>query len=486
MNYYLGVDIGTSSAKAVAFTLSGDMIERRSVVYGMQHPLPDRSEQDPDEITRAVRQCIYELVSALMPSLPSMVAFSAAMHSILAVDAKGVPLTPCIIWADNRAGDIAEVLRNSEKGRSFYRASGVPVHAMTPLCKLIWLRKEEPLLFQNTDRFMGIKEYVFLRLFGEHLVDSSIASATGLLNIHTLQWDENILQYLAVDHSKLGKVVPPGHVLLYDAMRGDPLLPLPLPPGTPVVIGGSDGAAANLATDATGDRVLAITIGTSGAARMVISGAETDEEMRTFCYHVKNGYYIRGGATNNGAVVIQWLRDALLQTEESYEELLALAATVPHGAEELLFIPYILGERAPIWNSKARGIYFGLDIRHTKAHLIRAAMEGVLYGLYSIAGILTATKNIEELHATGGFARSPLWLQMLADIFNSKVLAFGEEESSTKGAIVIGMEAIGQEPFFQRKILSVYEPDLSTHVLYQKKFEKFERIYKLVKDEFNL
>jgi gluconokinase len=441
----------------------------------MQHPAPDYSEQDPDEIMRAVQECIREVVSALSPVLPSMIAFSAAMHSILAVDGEGRPLTPCMIWADNRAAGIAEELRATERGMAFYRATGVPVHAMTPLCKLVWLRRHVPEVFEEAALFVGIKEYVFFKFFGEWLVDSSIASATGLLNIRTLQWDEEILQYLSVDCSKLARVVPPGHIISYDAARGDLSTPLPLAPGTPVVIGGSDGAMANLATGATGEHAMAITIGTSGAARMVIRGAETDDAMRTFCYHVQDDCYIRGGATNNGAVVIQWLKETLLQTEESYEELLALA----------LFIPYILGERAPVWNSRARGVFFGLDIRHTKAHLVRAAMEGILYSLYSIGKILAVKKNIGELHATGGFARNALWLQMLADIFSGRVLAFGVEESSAMGAVVIGLEATGQEPAFHKQVLAVYEPDPAAHILYRERFEKFERIYELVKNEFN-
>jgi len=485
MNYYLGVDIGTSSAKAVAYSGTGAVLGRHAVSYAMQHPAPDYSEQDPDEIIRAVQQCIREVVSALSPALPSMVAFSAAMHSFLAVDGEGRPLTPCMIWADNRAGDIAEELRRTETGRAFYQATGVPVHAMTPMCKLIWLREHEPGIFRTAARFVGIKEYAFFRFFGEWLVDTSIASATGLLNIRTLQWDEDILHYLSVDRSKLARVVPPGHIVSYDAARGDLSTPLPLANGTPVVIGGSDGALANLATGATGEHAMAITIGTSGAARMVIRGVETDEGMRTFCYHVQRDCYIRGGATNNGAVVIQWLKDTLLQTEESYEQLLALAATVPPGSDDLLFIPYILGERAPVWNSRARGIFFGLDIRHTKAHLVRAAMEGVLYSLYSIGRILAVNKDIGELHATGGFARSACWLQMLADIFNGRVLAFGEEESSAMGAVVMGMEATGQEPAFRKQVLAVYEPDPATHKLYREMFGKFERIYELVKNEFS-
>jgi gluconokinase len=382
----------------------------------------------------------------------------------------------------------------------FYRATGVPVHAMTPLCKLAWLRQREPAIFQDAYRFVGIKEYIFHHLFGEDVVDTAIASATGLLNIRSLQWDEEILRYLSIDAGRLSRPVSPGYTIKYDAGkaagnaaagggsdgRGASLLPQ----GVPVVIGGSDGASANLATGATGDHILSVTIGTSGAARMVVKGVETDKDMRTFCYHVQDDHYIVGGASNNGAVVMQWLKETVLQTEEDFPQLFSLAGSVGAGSEDLLFIPYILGERAPIWNSAARGIYFGLGVNHGKAHLVRAAMEGVVYSVYSIGKILTERKDVRELHASGGFVRSPLWLQILADVFNSKVLVFGDDESSALGSVIIGMEAlgilrvVGEGPALPRKVVAMYEPDAGNHAVYMRGFEKFGRIWQLVKNEF--
>jgi gluconokinase len=175
-------------------------------------------------------------------------------------------------------------------------------------------------------------------------------------------------------------------------------------------------------------------------------------------------------------VVIQWLKESLLQTEDDFEKLFALAATVGAGSEGLLFIPYILGERAPIWNSKARGIYFGLSISHSRAHLIKSAMEGVVYCLYSIGKILMEDKEIRELHATGGFARSPFWLQMLADVFNLKVLVFGEDESSALGAVVTGLEAMGLRFPFSPLVLATYEPDATAHEIYREGWEQWSKI----------
>jgi len=355
MNYYLGIDIGTTSSKAVAFSETGEVIANYSFAYGMLHPLPGYSEQDPDEILRAVINGINKVVQLFAPDLPLFISFSAAMHSLIAVGENGNLLTQCIIWADNRADLIAQKLRGSKEGKKFYETSGVPIHSMSPLCKLLWLRENQPDIFNTAFKFIGIKEYIFYKLFNDFIVDSSIASATGLLNSKTLQWDNDILQFTGINPSRLSTVVSPKSVFYYNNSFPD----LSISKKVPFVAGASDGALSNLGTGATGSNAMAITIGTSGAARMVISGTKTDSFMRTFCYHLKDNLYIAGGANNNGAVVLQWLKESLLQTNDDYDQLFEQAKAVAAGSNDLLFLPYLLGERAPIWNANAKGVYFG-------------------------------------------------------------------------------------------------------------------------------
>ncbi len=479
MNYYVGIDIGTTSSKAVAFSEQGEVISSHSFSYEMQHPQPNWSEQEPDEIFAAVINGINKVVQTFAPNLPRFISFSAAMHSLIAVDDKGKLMTQCIIWADNRADVIAEKLKNSDKGQQFYEASGVPVHSMSPLCKLIWLKEHQSYIFNAAFKFIGIKEYIFYKLFGDFVVDTSIASATGLLNTKTLQWDEEILRFIEIDTSRLSQVVSTKQVFYYKGLYPQ----LSLSQNMPFVIGASDGALSNLGTGAMGSNAMAVTIGTSGAARMVISAPETDTRMRTFCYHLKDNLYIAGGANNNGAVVLQWLKETLLQTHDSYEELFEHAQTIAAGSEGLLFLPFILGERAPIWNSNAKGVYFGLSIQHTKAHLIRASIEGVIFSLYSIGKILAEKKEITEVHASGGFAKSALWLQVLADVFNTKVLVSGTVESGALGAVILGAEASGIQATFPNKTLATYVPISAHNLVYKKTFKKFERLYDLLKGE---
>jgi gluconokinase len=477
MQYYLGVDIGTTATKAVAISPKGKMIAIETIYYSMQHPQPGWSEQDATEILHTVITCINKLVAALAPQTPAFISFSAAMHSILAVDQESNAITPAIIWADNRAAAVAEELRNTEQGRSFYQHTGVPIHSMSPLCKLLWWKKNEPTILSTTYKFISIKEYVFLKLFGQYLVDTSIASATGLLQLESLQWDEEIVSFIGIRLDQLSPIVATKQVLYYTGSHRQLTIPL----HTPIVIGGSDGALSNLGTAA--NKNLVVTIGTSGAVRMLVTEPQTDPHMRTFCYHVKDREYIIGGATNNGAVVLQWLKETLLGTEASYEELLGQAQHVSPGSDGLLFLPYLLGERAPIWNAKAKGVFFGLTLQHSKAHLVRACMEGVLFGLYSIGNILFEKQETDVLYATGGFARSELWLQLLADVFNKKVLVSSGVESSALGAVVVGAEALGLEWRMDNATPTVYHPNAEHHFIYQKSFEKFQRLYELLKEE---
>ena len=484
MVYYLGVDVGTTSAKAVAFSKSGEVFASSSCPYKMHHPQPTWSEQDPDEVFTAVVTCTNKVISSLPSFTPLFLAFSSAMHGLLVMDKTGNPITRSMIWADNRASEIADILKATEWGEEIYHITGVPIHAMTPLCKLIWLKENDPETFNKAYRFISIKEYIYFKLFNEYVVDTSIASATGLLNLKSLSWDEKILNFLDITSSSLSQVVSAKTKHIYQKKNAPPVAQDWLvPDGTPFIIGGSDGALANLGTGAVDSNSMAISIGTSGAARVVVEEVETDIRMCTFCYHIKDHLYIVCGPSNNGAVVLEWLKDSLLETKESYIELFQRAETIKPGSEDLIFIPYVLGERAPIWNSKARGIYFGLNINHTKSHLIRACMEGVIYALYSIAKILLEKRVITEIHATGGFTHSSLWLQMLADMCNIKVLVSGAVESSALGAVMIGMEAMNIEPLPRKKILSFYEPDLLNHEIYLKGFERFERVYESLKDE---
>jgi gluconokinase len=485
MDYFIGIDIGTTSTKAVAFSATGAVLAKQSSGYPILHPQENRSEQNPQEILDAVIYCLTGLVAALPGDQPVFISFSAAMHSLILMDANDQPLTNCIIWADNRAGELAVALRQTPQGEKFYHTTGVPIHAMSPFCKMEWFKKNEPLLFEQCAQFIGIKEFVFHRLFGKYIVDTAIASATGLLNSVSLQWEEAILAELAIKKDRLPGIVACTHIeYLPPQNTNESAQQLSVFKNTAFVIGSSDGALANLGSGATAAGSMAVTIGTSSAARVVTSQPITDKSMRTFCYHLNGRQYIMGGASSNGAIVIQWLKEQLLQDKTAYDEFINLAKSVAAGSDELLLLPYILGERAPLWNPDARGAYFGLDIKHTTAHLVRAAMESVVYNVYSIGKILMEKSSVTTIYANGGFTESPLWVQMLADTFNLPVNVIAVEECSALGAVMVGIQALALPCTMEIAIGKTYLPDESNHQIYQRQCAKMERLYELVKGEF--
>ncbi len=487
MKYYIGIDIGTTSAKTVAFSRQGEIIASKNTGYKIYHPAQHQSEQKPGEILEAVIEGILSVTGSLKNDEPAFISFSAAMHSILAVNENCEPLTDCIIWADNRAGAIAKALLQTPEGKAFYESTGVPVHAMSPLCKLLWLKENAPGIFASAHKFIGIKEYIFYHFTKAFFVDTSIASATGFLNLSTLSWDEKILAYAGVHSHRFSEIVGPAFTIPVEAQNlSRPMQKLQYLQNVPLIIGASDGGLANLGSNAVSEDTIAVTIGTSSAIRSITPDIYIDDQMRTFCYHLKDRLYICGGAGNNGAIVLQWLRDAVLQTSDTLETLFSGAESIAPGCEGLLCIPYLLGERAPVWNAGARGLFFGMDIMHRRAHFVRAAMEGVIYNLYGIGQALLQKNNITVIRATGGFTHSRLWLQILSDVFNTTVEVSGAAESSALGAVAIGMEALGIHKNWSAEITAVYHPDEANHAIYKDRFAQFERIYRLLSPEMSL
>lgn len=453
-SYVIGVDIGTTSTKAVVYSYAGEIQGHGLSSYPLLTPSPGVAEQDPDEILAAVLLSLREAIAAARIDKAQVrcVGFSAAMHSLMAVDTEGVPLTRSITWGDTRSARWADHVRENLDGHAIYLRTGTPIHAMSPLAKIIWLRHEQPELFGRAARFVSIKEYVFHRLFGRWLIDYSIASATGLFNLKSLDWDQEALAASGITAGQLSRPVPPTYHVggLPESVAGE----LGLAPSTPFVVGANDGVLSNLGVGAIGPGSVAVTIGTSGAVRAVVDRPRTDPEGRTFCYFLTDRHWVVGGPVNNGGLVFRWVRDELAAAEtetakrlgiDAYDVLTRIAERVPCGCEGLLFHPFIMGERAPWWNAAMRGSFFGLAAHHHKEHMIRAVLEGVIFSLHTILPIVEAlVGRTRVIKATGGFARSGLWRQMLADIFDRDVVVPESFESSCLGAAVLALYAIGE------------------------------------------
>ncbi len=451
--HVVGVDIGTTSTKAVVFDLDGKVKGDETVGYPLHTPAPGIAEQDPEEIFGATVAAIRGAVAAAGAAAGDIrsVGFSAAMHSLIAVDGDGRPLTASITWADTRSSGSAERILREMDGLQVYMRTGTPVHPMSPLAKLVWMRGNMPDVFRRAARFVGIKEYVFFRLFGTWLVDHSIASATGLFNLRKLDWDDGALAIAGITPERLSRPVPPTHHVqgLDPALAAD----LDLSPDLPFVLGGNDGVLSNLGVNAIHPGEVAVTIGTSGAMRAVVDRPHTDPAGRTFCYLLTEKHWVVGGPVNNGGIAFRWVRDELAAAEtetakrlgiDPYDVLTRIAERVPTGSEGLIFHPYLTGERAPWWNASMRASFFGLAAHHHKEHMVRAVLEGVIYSLFSI---LPAVEELigptRTMKATGGFARSGLWRQMMADVFDREVVVPESFESSCLGAAILALYALG-------------------------------------------
>ncbi|MEU8260394.1 gluconokinase [Micromonospora sp. NPDC048999] len=439
----VGVDIGTTSTKAVAYDTGGRQLAAHSIGNPLAESHPGYAEQDP----RVLFDAVVGAIRAVVDELPGPVAglsFSTALHSLIGLDADGTPLTPSIIWADSRASAQAERLRAAPSGLALHRRTGTPVHPMAPLSKLVWFAEQQPKLHERVAHWVGIKEYVLLRLADALVTDHSVASATGLMNIHRLAWDAEALGLGGITAEQLPRLVPTTHVL--PGLTADAARATGLPADTPIVVGAGDGPLANLGLGAVHPGEVACSIGTSGAMRVVVERPGVDPLGGVFCYALTENRWVVGGAINNGGIVLQWAGDALAPDlgEHAEERLLDLAAHAPVGSAGLLMLPYLLSERAPHWSALPRGAYVGLTHGHRREHLVRAALEGVCQQLALVlASVRAAGNEVGEVRAGGGFARSRLWRQILADVLGMPVRFATGHEGSSFGAALLGLQALG-------------------------------------------
>ena len=498
-SYYLGVDIGTTSTKAVLFNKKGIVVECETVLYPLHTPNQLIAEQDPEEIFRAVLTSVRETLrkSAIPSQSLALVSFSAAMHSLIAIGKNGELLTQSITWADTRSAQHAKKIKEEIDGHEIYLRTGTPIHAMSPLAKLVWLKSDEPAIFEGAEKFIGIKEYVFHKLFGEYVIDHSLASATGLFNLRNLDWDEGALSVAGITAEKLSRPVPTTH--LQTGLSAEYATFMGIRQDVPFVIGASDGVLSNLGVNAIEPGVIAVTIGTSGAIRTVSPVPKTDSKGRTFCYVLTEDHWVVGGPVNNGGIVLHWLRDEFATSEtetakrlgiDPYDVLTNIASNVNTGADGLLFLPYLTGERAPLWDANARGSFFGLSIHHKKQHMIRAVLEGIVFNLYTVLlAVEELTGETVRIQASGGFARSEMWRQLMADVFDKPVIIPESFESSCLGAIVLGMYATGEIEDFS--IVSemigethTHSPDPEASAIYRELLPIYIRLSRLLKDEY--
>ena len=488
----IAVDIGTTNCKAVIINEQVKVLQSFQSATKPIQPKQGWNEQDADEIFNAVLKLLQKAITFCKAENIACISFSAAMHSFLAVDKTGRPLMNMLTWADLRSAVYAQQLKQKPIAKKLYEITGVPIHAMSPLCKLLWLKHEAKNIFGKAYKFISIKEYIFYKLFGKYLIDYSIAAATGLFDEKNLCWYDEALKIAGITTQHLSALFPVEH---YETE----LLPsikkkLKLKKPVPFVLGASDGALANLGCGITNAANAAITIGTSGAVRITSNKYLIDKKQRLFCYYISDGFYITGGAVNNGGVALQWLIEKMFEddfkNEKKLKSLLNATAKIKPGAEGLIFLPYIFGERAPIWDENARGCFIGLTAIHTKVHITKAVLEGVCFSIVEVMQALEETSGpIKNIYLSGGITKSQNWMQLLADISGKQIMVNEAADASALGAAFIGMKAIGsvkkisEAKMFLKNVKTI-KPNIAHHLMYKKYLRIYNSLYEKLKDSF--
>ena len=485
MDVLVGLDAGTTATKAVTAGADAQVRDTASVGYPLLVPQPGWAELDARTLMSAAVQALVQVVTAARERGDTVVglSLSAAMHGLVPMTRDGTPMGPLATWADSRAAPQAAALVADGRARGLHARTGTPVHPMSPMVKLAWWSEHDPDLMASTPRWGGVKELLVAALCGRtDVVDLSCASASGGYDIVGRRWDDEAMSIAGVKAGQLPEVVPTTEVL--QGLRSDVARATGLPADLPVVIGAADGVLANLGIGAVRPDVAAVSLGTSGAMRVVVDRPTVDPTGRLFCYALTDDHWVLGGAINNGGSVVRWSSLSLAASDGPPPEgedadaldarLLEEAASVPAGSEGLLCLPYLLGERAPWWRSGMRGAYLGLRREHRRPHLVRAAVEGVCQQLALVRDAFDANElPVREVRATGGAVASPLWTGTLAAALDLPVRLADSPEGTGLGACLLGMHALGQLPDLDAAtaLVAVHdpvEPDPEDAALYRR------------------
>ncbi len=501
-HFILAHDLGTTGNKATLFDDAGKMVASAFSGYEVSYPRPTWAEQNPDNWWRAVVDTTRQLLgkSPVAPEDIAVVSFSGQMQGCLPVDVAGRPLRPCIIWADQRA--VAEAARLSERlGEDrVYQITG---HRISPTYsgpKIMWLRDHEPNAFAQAHKFLHVKDYIAHRMTGTFATDRSDASGMNLYDLDRGAWSDEILQAIELDPRRLPDIH--NSIDVIGEVTRAAAVELGLIAGTPVVIGGGDGASAAVGAGAVTEGPAYNYIGSSSWISFAAPRPIYDPKQRFFnLAHMVPGLFVPCGTMQAAGGSYQWLRREICQIEgreseetgvDVYEIMNRRASESVPGAHGLLFLPYLQGERSPHWNPKARGGFVGLQITHTRADLIRAVLEGIGLNLRTILhAYLEAGARIDEMIVIGGGAKGQLLRQILADVFGRPVLRPRLlDEATSLGAAVAGGVGVGLFRDFSavnqfNEIVDRHMPNPNAQAVYERLHPVFLAAYEALVPVFD-
>jgi gluconokinase len=498
-NWFIGIDLGTGSCKSVVVDEKGRVLGFSSVEYSALQARDRWQEQDPRGLLKAAIFSAKGAVTAseVRPGKCAGLSIGGALHSVMALDGHGEPLTGVITWADGRAVEQTKALRGLPVARQLYQETGCPVHGMYPLYKVMWLRDKRRDVTEKTWRYVTAKEYVFAGLTGEYLLDYSLAAGSAFLHTRNLQWNPLCLEMAGIREDQLSTPCSP--LTVHRGLNHEFADVIGIQDDVPVVVGSSDAANSNLGAGAVYPWQATCMVGTSGALRVISPQPILDEKARSWCYAVDQHHWLVGGAINNGGVALSWLRDFLNQATSnvsseqglSFEDIIALAGTAKAGAGGVICLPFLAGERSPNYNLNARALFFGMTLEHGARHLARALLESISFRFRTLKHVLTDVGvDLREILASGGFTKSPLWLQVMADALDRELVIPAWGETSALGAALWALLSARGETALEKagdfvKPGDSCQPNPESVEVYNRIYPLFERLYGSLEKNFD-
>ena len=500
MQYLIGIDIGTSGTKTVLFDTLGNALKSHTVEYPLYQPQNGWAEQNPQDWWNAVQQTLLYVTSGINSTDIKAVGLSGQMHGVVMLDENNEVIRPAILWCDSRAvKECAEITEKAGKKR-LIEITANPALVGFSAAKILWIKNNEPHSYKKCRHILLPKDYIRFKLTGEFASEVSDASGTQLLDIKNRQWSDEILKILDIDKSLLGKLYESPEITGTVTPKAAELTGLA--PGTIVVGGAGDNAAAAVGTGVVTDGKAFTPIGTSGVVYAHTSSPVIDAAGRvhTFCCAVPGKWHVMG-VTQAAGLSLKWLRDnfcseeinlAKEQDKDPYYIMDNEAKNVPIGCNKLIYLPYLMGERTPHLDPNARGVFFGLSAIHSKSDMIRSVMEGVAFSLRDCAEIIKNMNiNISDMTICGGGAKSPLWRQIISDIYETGIKTITSAEGPALGAAILAGTGAGIyksvedgcEKIIQYKEITNPIPENS--LTYNKFYPLYKKLYISLKECFS-
>lgn len=493
----LGIDLGTSAVKAIIVDASsGEVIAHGSTELVISRPHPGHAEQHPDHWWRAAGEAVRAARSQAADADILAIGLSGQMHGTVLLDASLNPLRPAVIWTDTRSAHEVADLTAKLGAVHLVTVGGSPVATGFMAATLAWVRTYEPETWARVRMILSPKDDLRRRLTGTVQTEPSDASATLLCDVQTRSWSPELLNAIGVPPEWLPPIV--GSMDIAGTLLAEAAEHLGLPAGIPVVVGGADAPLAALAAGVTDDTTIGIAISSGAQVLIPQSTPRVDQRGRAHTFasplDPKAGHpgWYAMGATMTAGLALRWLRDSVfaLDGEDGFATMEAGAASTPVGAEGLLFLPYMTGERTPHMDSHARGVFLGLTPTHSRDHLTRAVIEGATFAIADAYGVLRDLGAApERVVLAGGGTRSPLWVQVVADVLNLPVYPLAAVEGSALGAVLLAGEGIGLfDAAEQAKLWAAsateVTPIAANHLRYAKLLPIFRSAYRSLRSEF--